>query len=69
MNDPEKAYVIGQAIAKLEDKLFRLRDELRRRESSCGNYHNVRKLNALRAEIESVERRIQRAEKLQDSML
>lgn len=64
--DAESIHHIGQAIGKLTDTLTRKQDELILRETSCGTYHDVRKMNKLRTEIASLERRIIRAERLQD---
>ena len=65
--NPEQNYVIGQAIGNLMSQLVTKQDELRRRETSQGTSHDVGKMNRLREEIASLERRIERAERLQDA--
>ena len=65
--NPEQQYVIGTAIEKLWAQLIPKRDELHRRETSQGTSHDVAKMNRLREEIAGLERRIERAERLQDN--
>lgn len=61
--------VLNACVDKLMTKLIMLQDELRAREASCGKAHDIRKMNRLRVEIASVERRLARAENLQEAAL
>ncbi len=60
---------LNTAVSKLMTLLASKQDELRRREESCGTFHDVRKMTKLRDEIASAERRLVRAERLQDAAL
>ena len=60
---------LNAAVGKLMDQLTAKQDELRRREQSQGMSHDVRKMNKLREEIASLEKRLARAERLQDEAL
>lgn len=60
---------INLCVEKLMTKLETAKDELNRRENSCGMYHDVRKMNKLREDIRSLETRLARAERLQDQAL
>lgn len=62
----EHVYQIGIAIGKLIDRLEMAKAELRKAESRTGKGYRLRAINRLRDEIESLERRIQRAERMQD---
>jgi len=65
----EISRVMGMAIEKLNKQLIAKEDELRRRETSTGTSHNVAKMNRLRDEIDSINKRLTLAEKVQDSAL
>lgn len=60
---------LNTAVNKLSTMLITKQDELRRRENSQGTYHDVRKMQKLRAEIASLEKRLQQAEWLQERAL
>lgn len=68
-HEPQGAHFVGNAIGRLVDRLVAAQDELARRETSGGTYHDVSKMNKLRLEIAKLEKRIAQAERLQDSML
>lgn len=68
MRPHEMSHQIGIAIGKLLDRLTRAEDELRRCELSIGRGHSPRKCVRLREEIERLRLRIERAERLQDSV-
>jgi hypothetical protein len=61
------AHQIGIAIGKLTDQLTAKERELHLRETSQGTHHDVEKMNQLRRDIASLERRIAIAERLQDA--
>jgi hypothetical protein len=65
----ERSHHIGLAIGKLEVKLFAAQRELATRETSQGKSHDVRKMNQLRVEIESLEKRLRTAATWQDAVL
>ena len=54
-------HLMGDLVAK--------QVELQRREQSCGTFHDVRKMTRLRAEITKIEKRLARAELLQNVAL
>lgn len=60
---------LNAAVNRLMGMLAAKQDELRRRESSCDTYRDVRKMCCLRAEIEALDARLARAERLQDAAL
>lgn len=66
---PNDAYQIGIAIGKLVSQLTAKEAELHRRETSQGTDHDVIKMNKLRQDIASIERRLTVAERLQDRSL
>jgi hypothetical protein len=68
MFDAQTSHAIGLAINKLVGQLVTKEDELRLCEQSQGKAHDVRKMNKLREEIASLERRISLAESVQDRM-
>lgn len=68
-NLTETIKAVNAAVEKLMDQLFIKQDELARRESSNGTYHNVAKMNRLRSEIASIYKRLDRAERLQEQAL
>lgn len=57
----EQKYHVGQAIAKLEDKLCTAQEQLRRYQASIGRGHDTRKMVRLKEEIDSLTARIERA--------
>ncbi len=61
-----KLVTLNNCVDLLMTKLFTKKDELRRRENSCGKYHDVRAMNRLRTEIANLAKRLTMAEKLQD---
>ncbi len=63
---PGNQHQIGIAVGKLTDQLTAKQLELERRENSQGTSHDVRKMNRLRDEIASLERRIDRGFRLID---
>lgn len=69
MDAKETVKAMSSAIEKLTWKLVAKQDELRRRESSIGTAHDVQKMNKLRDEIASIERRLSLAERVQDRAL
>lgn len=69
MIDSTSLPAVNAAVSKLTDMLISKEDELRRRETSGGTYHDVRKMNALREEIASIQTRLERAERLQERIL
>jgi hypothetical protein len=60
---------LNTCVEKLMIQLATKQDELRRRELSCGMAHDLRKMMRLREEIASLEKRLSRAERLQDAAL
>jgi hypothetical protein len=60
---------LNRCVQLLAGQLIHKQDELRCREQSCGMYHDVRKMTKLREEIASLEKRLARAERLQDEAL
>lgn len=60
---------MSRCVDKLMGQLVEKKEELRRREKSEGKGHDVRKMNRLRDEIQSLEKRLSRAERLQDEAL
>lgn len=69
MSDPQTAHVVGNAIGKLVDRLTRKREELKAVEARTGRGYQLRKAIKLREEITSLEKRIEQAERLQESYL
>lgn len=69
MDAKETVRAMSSAIEKLTFKLVAKQDDLRRRESSIGTDHDVQKINKLRDEIASIERRLSLAERVQDGAL
>lgn len=60
---------LNDCVNKLMGKLVAAKERLRLCESSSGTGRNIRTMNRLRDEIDSLERRLQRAERLQDAEL
>ena len=69
MSDPQAAHVIGNAISRLVDRLEQKRSELKAVEARSGKGYQLRKAIRLRDEIASLEKRIEQAERLQESYL
>jgi len=61
--------VLNKCVSDLLTQLVTKQEELRRRETSCGTYHDPRKMTRLREQIASLERRLGMAEKLQEAAL
>ena len=69
MSDPQAAHVIGHAVGKLVDRLTQKRSELKAVDARSGRGYQLRKANKLQEEIASLEKRIEQAERLQESYL
>lgn len=65
----ETIKALNTAVDRLMCQLFAKQEELRRCESSQGTAHNVRRMVRLREQIESLEKRLTRAERLQEAAL
>lgn len=67
--DAKSLPALNAAVDRLMTLLVAKQEELRRRETSQGTAHDVQKMNQLRIEIASIERRLLVAERLQDDAI
>jgi hypothetical protein len=67
--DAKSLPALNAAVNRLMRMLATAQDELHRRETSQGMYHDVPKMIRLRKEIASLEKRLSLAERLQDDAI
>lgn len=61
--------VLNVCVEKLMTELLNAQEALRAVENSCGTGHNLKRLIRLREHVASIEKRLQRAERLQEAAL
>jgi hypothetical protein len=67
--DAKSLPALNGAVNRLTTMLVTKQDELHRRETSQGTAHDVQKMNQLRIEIASIEKRLSLAERLQNDVI
>lgn len=67
--DAKSLPALNSAVDRLMTMLVTKQTELHRRETSQGTAHDVQKMNQLRVEIASIEKRLSLAERLQDDAI
>lgn len=67
--DRKSLPALNSAVDRLMTLLVAKQEELRCRETSQGTDHDVKKMNQLRIEIASIEKRLSLAERLQNDAI